>query len=898
MNLRVEKVFHEVADLPFEARVQYFTEHAVEEETQREVEGLIAFDAGATASFERDIGELAKQIIAPNDETRMRCGAYQLNSLLGRGGMGEVYLAERVDGEVKHQAAVKLLSRSSDHPELRKRFLVERQILATISHPNVARLLDAGHRADGQPYLVMEYVEGKPIDAFTAGLTIRQKISLFLKVCSAVGYLHRNLVVHRDLKPGNIFVTNEGEPKVLDFGIAKVLNLLADSDVTSVRILTPDYASPEQIAGSPVTTASDVYSLGAVLYKLLTATSPHQFERDSDGAMTSVIPVRKITPLSKVVPALKGDLEIVVMKALRSDPQERYATVEQLAEDLESYLDSRPIRARKSDTWYRARKFLRRHWVPLAATALVMTSLLSGLYIANRERVIAERRFSQLRQLSKKVIDLDVAIRTLPGATDARRRLVSASLDYLEGLSHEASGNLDLAQEIADGYWRMARIQGVNAEFNLGDPSKAEVSLKKADALIDMVLASRPRDRSSIFRSALIAHDRMILADTEERRPDTLAHTRRAVERLEAFSRQNGVPNKPVHLEGFFRSGDAQQAERSGVALLYLNIALTYVNLHMYADGARFAQRGAEIAQSVPAAQDLASGSLSLLANALRYQGDAEGALKTIRRAREISEKAIYPSETTRFFNRYGPMFREGLILGEADAINAGRPAEAIDVFQKTLELTEEAVRRDANDAASRSRAASTARELGDLLRERDPQRSLAVYDLGIKRLEEIKNGRKANRDHATLLAKSSYPLRRLHRTAEARERIDAAFAILQQTKDYPANRILLGSHAYTALCALGDYQADVGNPEGAIKTYRQLLDGVLAAHPDVNGDLRDAPKLSRIYEALATLYRRTADLSANAAVKLQSVRLWEHWQHRLPQNTFIQTQLAAAGRL
>ena len=177
------------------------------------------------------------------------CGPYRLGDLLGRGGMGTVYLAERVDGEVAQRVAVKLLRPGADDPELRQRFLAERQILATLSHPNIARLLDAGHREDGQPYLVMEYVEGKAIDVYTAGLGIRQKITLFLKVCAAVGYLHRNLVVHRDLKPANILVTDEGEPKLLDFGIAKMLDLTTDSTVTGMRMLTPDYASPEQVAG-------------------------------------------------------------------------------------------------------------------------------------------------------------------------------------------------------------------------------------------------------------------------------------------------------------------------------------------------------------------------------------------------------------------------------------------------------------------------------------------------------------------------------------------------------------------------------------------------------------------------------------------------------------------------
>jgi tetratricopeptide (TPR) repeat protein len=790
--------------------------------------------------------------------------------------------------------AVKLLSHAGADLELRERFLTERQILASISQPNIAGLLDAGHREDGQPYLVMEYVKGSPIDVFTANLGVRQKIKLFLKVCAAVGYLHRHLIVHRDLKPSNIFVTSEGEPKLLDFGIAKILDLTADSVVTSTRILTPDYASPEQASGAPVTTATDIYSLGAVLYKLLTGESPHQFERDADGAKTSLIPTGKITAPSKLVPILRGDLDFILLKALRQNPRERYTTVEQFGEDLENYLESRPIRARRGDAWYRTLKLLRRRWIPATAILVVVASLSIGLYIANQERMLAERRFDQLRQLSNKVIDLDAAIRTLPGSVAARRRLVAASLEYLEGLSPGARRDLKLRQEIADGYWRMARIQGVNAEFNLGDPAKAEDSLRKADGLIDAVLASRPQDRGALFRSALIAHDRMILADTEDRHADVLVHTRRTVERLEAFSRQNSSRNNPVHLDSILRPGDPQ-SERSSTALLYSNVALTYINRHLYTDGARYARRGADLVTSIPSAQDVLAGCLSLLANALRYQGDLDAALTNIRQAREISEKATYASETARFFSQYGPMFREGLILDGAEAVNLGRPDEAIEVFQKALDRTEAAASKDPNDAASRGRVGTVARELGDILRDRDPQRALAVYDLGIRRLGEIKGGMKTGRDYATMLAKSSYALRRVHRTSEAKRRIDAALVILKNTKDYPAERILPSSPACTTLRALGDYEADAGDTHHALAIYEQLLEKVIASNPDLLNDLRDTPKLSSIYGALYHLYRRTGESSKAEMMKSRRVELWRHWQEVLPRNTYIRGQLEAA---
>src|SRR5437879_2228414 len=215
MNARVEDLFHEVAALSPDARTRYFAEHEVDEDIRQEVEALLAFDSGASSFLLRDVSMAASRSLPPQLEPKgWRCGPYRLLDLIGRGGMGAVYLAERADGEVTQQLAVKLLPAGAGDPQ-RERFLQERQILAALAHPNIARMLDAGHVENGQPFLAMEYVEGKPIDVFAAALNLRQKIALFLKVCAAVGYLHRNLVVHRDLKPSNILVTSDGEPKLL-----------------------------------------------------------------------------------------------------------------------------------------------------------------------------------------------------------------------------------------------------------------------------------------------------------------------------------------------------------------------------------------------------------------------------------------------------------------------------------------------------------------------------------------------------------------------------------------------------------------------------------------------------------------------------------------------------------
>src|SRR5579871_3039580 len=345
MNARVEELFHDVVDLSPADRVRYFGEHQVDEEIRQEVEALLACDSGANSFLDLNVRIAASRALPQLEGKGWRAGPYRLLDVIGRGGMGAVYLAERADGEVTQQLAVKLLPPGAGDVQ-RERFLQERQILASLAHPNIARMLDAGHLASGQPYLAMEYVAGKPIDAFAADLSVRQKVALFLKVCTAAAYLHRNLVVHRDLKPSNILVTADGEPKLLDFGISKMLDVATDTTVTSMRMLTPDYASPEQVTGGRPSTATDIYSLGAVLYRLLTNRPAHEFDDHSPEAIALAITTREVIRPSKWAPELKGDLESILLKSLRKDPLERYATAEQFAEDLQAFLQSRSVRAR------------------------------------------------------------------------------------------------------------------------------------------------------------------------------------------------------------------------------------------------------------------------------------------------------------------------------------------------------------------------------------------------------------------------------------------------------------------------------------------------------------------------------------------------------------------------
>jgi tetratricopeptide (TPR) repeat protein len=590
---------------------------------------------------------------------------------------------------------------------------------------------------------------------------------------------------------------------------------------------------------------------------------------------------------------LNADLESIVMKALRKEPQDRYTSVDALAADLRAFLEWRPVQARSGAVWYRTRRLLRRHWAFATATAVVIASLSTGLYLAHRQTVVAERRFAELRQLSNRIMDLDRSISQLPGSIEARRGLVAASLDYLEGLSREAQGNLDLQQEIVLGYWRLARIQGGNSEFNLGESVKAELSLKKAGALVDSVLASRPQDRATRIRSAIIAHDRMIVAYADQRREELVSHLHKVVKQLDTFERSSDGGH-PLRLDSTYQAGDPR-SERSGLGGMYVNLAIMALNVRMYDDGARLARHAIALAHSISGGQSLLCESLSVLANALRFQGDLDGALSAIRQARQASEQATYPTPVVRLFNLYGPILREGRVLGEEDGVNLGRPAEAVELLQKALDITEEVASKDPGETASRIRLGGAAWSLGDILRDRDPRRALAVYDLGILRLGEARSSVQARRDRAALVANSSYPLRRQHRNAEAKARLESALAILKETNDYPAERIRLDSHAEAMATALADHEAATGNPRRGLEIYDDLLRRIMAwgAKPEVN--LPDATSISRIYRVMASLYRRTGANDRAAALDTRRLNLWRFWGAKLPHNAFVCRQLAKA---
>ena len=881
MKVEVERLFHELVDLSPQARARYIAEHPVDEETRREVEALLAFDPGASSFLARDIGIAASRAIPELETDGCRCGPYRLLGLIGRGGMGAVYLAERADGEVTQRLAVKLLPLGAGEPQ-RERFLQERQILASLTHPNIARMLDAGHLDNGQPYLVMEYVDGQPIDAFAAGLSIRQKIALFLKVCSAVAGLHRNLIVHRDLKPANILVTADGEPKLLDFGIAKILDLATDSTLTNLRMLTPDYASPEQVTGGRITTAVDIYSLGVLLYHLLTGKPAHVFDERSPEAIARVITGREVTRPSRWAPELKGDLESILLKALRKDPQERYATAEQFADDLRAFLESRPVRARAANWRYRTRKFARRYWVPISAAAAVICSLAAALYFVNRQRAIAEARVAQLHRFVGQVLDIEKQMNSPDGASDLNlhHNLTAISIEYLGSLRREDLHNQQLALEVGAAYLRIARIQGVPEWNQQGRYEDAERSLSKVAEIASTVLGADPSNREALWQSANAAHDCAVIAYTQRRPEQVFAYSPKAVDGFDRLA----------------RLGNLNRREINGATYIYGDLAEVHIGLHRFEDAVRYARLGIDCSRNNTTVPGPRGQAFNMLAGALQYQGDFPGALAAVHEARRQWEQLRRDEGDTRYTRiiRYQTRCREGLLLGEDGSVNLNQPKEAALRLEEAFGAMEKDAQATRNDFEARITVATGGHYLGDLLRRTNPQRALEVYDRSLRMIREVSSDVAARRMEALLLTGSSYAARALHRESDAKERIDAAFRLLGETGDDPASAFQPGSEADMALQALADHYAETGQPSQATELYERLRNQFEACNFCAERDLPAAAELSRLDDSVAATLRRMGSTQKAAAAEAARADLWRQWNHKLPNNVFVLRQIAA----
>lgn len=476
-----------------------------------EVRAMLAADE-STADHKTELAGAAPDLLAQLDAKTsadergafvgVRVGPWKLVRELGYGGMGAVYLGERVDGDFEQRAAIKLVRTGWDVGELQRRFRSERRILASLDHPNIARLIDGGETIDGKPYIAMEFVDGKPLCAYCDArrLPLGERLRLFVSICAAVAHAHRSLIVHRDLKPSNILVNTDGEVKLLDFGIARLLEPGTHATSSALRMFTPEYAAPEQVRGDAVTTSVDVYALGLMLYELLTgrrpygqtASTPAAYERailtdeparpsllaQADDAQSQSLARARVLEPNQLCASLRGDLDAIVLKALRKEPEQRYASVEALADDVRRYLQREPVSARRGNWRYRGGRFVQRHWLAAALGTLALAGILSGFALAlwqadkaRHQEVLAQNEASKARAVAQFMTNVFKAAD--PGSNDGSNPRATELLEH-------AAARLDTQTDL-DAATRAGMLMAMGSAYlSMDDHPRGLTLMRKA----------------------------------------------------------------------------------------------------------------------------------------------------------------------------------------------------------------------------------------------------------------------------------------------------------------------------------------------------------------------------------------------------------------------------------
>jgi non-specific serine/threonine protein kinase/serine/threonine-protein kinase len=677
-----------------------------------------------------------------------RVGPYRVLRELGAGGMGTVYLAEQAGPDYLRQVAVKVIRRGFSTSAFVRRFQTERRILAGLSHPNIAALLDGGTTVDGLPYFAMEYVAGVPLNEYCDAkkLTVAQRCELFRTICGAVHYAHQSLVVHRDLKPGNIFVTAEGVPKLLDFGLAKVLeegaDAASDQTATELRIFTPAYASPEQVRGEPITTASDVYSLGALLYVLLTGRRPYRVTTGTSEELARAVveqepsrPSLAVRPDARLARALTGDIDTIVLKAMHKDPRRRYASAEQLSEDLRRHLEGRPVSAAPDSGAYRLGKFVSRHRAGVAAAAVVVAVVAAAFAQTARERARAERRFNDVRQLAHELVfELHDAIAALPGSTKARELLVRRAAAYLDRLAPDAGGDVRLQREIASAWERLGDVQG-GSNANLGDNAGALESFGKAVATRERVLRSPsalPDDLKSLARAeGLLGRVLRKVGDKA-----ALVHFRKGLDLLESAR------------------GPADVATRRSIAVAHFNIAGLLADSGDLQGALIEKRKEFAIQEEIHAAAPADATSQRNLALACKYLGGLLERTGDPAAARPLYERAIVLDERR---VEAGPSDAEAkLDLSFSYAAlatnqhNAGDPEGALVNYRRSLALRQAMSAADPANVWARRAVGSAWTKVGIALWDlKHPGESLQAHESALAIFESLSKADPKNASYA-----------------------------------------------------------------------------------------------------------------------------------------------------
>ncbi|MFZ1700294.1 MAG: protein kinase [Pyrinomonadaceae bacterium] len=825
---QVKDLFADALNRPADVRLEFLRDKCSGDQLLfDEVRSLLAASSETGNLIENNVIDLASKVgVTDADYTEQHFGNYRIIREIGSGGMGSVFLAERSDGEFSMQVALKLVRQSIAGSDVIARFKRERQILANLNHPNIAVLHDGGVSEKGEPFLAMEYVDGDSLVEYAANnrLCVKDKLRLFLRVCSAVSYAHRNLVVHRDLKPSNILVTNTGEPKLLDFGLAKAFESDLSTTQTGMRAFTPAYASPEQILGGNITTASDIYSLGVVFYELLAGCKPLNIDHKSFDEIISTINNVEPIPPSAVVDEndreasnqmLRGDLDTIALTALRKEPERRFKTVEDLAEDIKRHLAGRPISARPNTAGYLAGKFIRRNKIAASAAFLIIASLVTGLVFslwqaeqARQERDRAERRFQDVRQLSNSLLfEISPTIERLPGSIQARELLVKRALEYLDSLAAESRSDIGLQSELALAYEQVGNLQGNIDRPNLSDFAGAIQSFEKAKT-IRMLLPLNATDQF------LLAQNLRITSSIRNRQNDikgSLADAEQARSLFDGLLSANfdSPQFRLASIEAQFEHGQIYSYNnRYAEAIPRFRNALEALN---------------GLDQEQPRARQLLAKGLAYLGNALSWDGQQTEAESEITTAIRVSEElgSQFPDDSEIQATLWQTYNLASSIYEDA------RPTMSLELADRALATAERASRRDDADSQAKYNLGRAYSRLGvisaKLNRISDAETNLRLSEtiLGSLIEREPKNTI-YQRDLGKLYVRFGDTREKQDDPSGALSKYLASVAIFEELDEMDQLNTLAQRDLAQSLKSVGQMQIALGRPSEAKKTLRR----------------------------------------------------------------------------